>query len=191
MWLRRIIWMGMAVGMSQWRTTFGFLLPPTPSTLDGSYRPHCRLQSCQKGPISVQTPSKQFSSKSHCLSKNSNDDSATRFVDYNDDAFGLVFLCGSFVAQDAIFATCFLLASAMAATATKQKRILFDNRVPAVVAGVSLVVSSLVSAALQSTSMSTWLSGKNPSALLIELAVCSISILYGFVLDPIWNKREK
>jgi hypothetical protein len=103
--------------------------------------------------------------------------------DYNDDAFGLVFLCGATVAEDAVFSGLFLVLSAVAAIATKQGRLPASNQVPAAVAGLTLLVLPLLSAALTGLPYSsTMIGSSNPSARWIELALCSASMLYGFVL---------
>ncbi len=122
-----------------------------------------------------------------CLSKRSNDHDTSLVVDYNDDAFGLVFLCGSFVAQDIVFSTTFLIGSAMAALLVKQGKLSFSNRIPAIIAGLSLLVASLPTVALQSTSL---IASKTDSAWQVELVACSISIIYGFIVSPMLSRKE-
>lgn len=122
-----------------------------------------------------------------------NQNNPSSIIDYNDDAFGLVFLCGVFVAQDFVFSICFLLSSATAAIAIRQNKIIFTNHVPAAVAGMSFVVANIFSSVMVHALPSTpsWLSIKSESAIRLELAVCSISVLYGFVISPVLNKEEK
>ena len=104
-----------------------------------------------------------------------------KFQDYNDDAFGLVFLGGSFAAQDPVFAGTFLVLSAAAAVATRQKLIENPPQLPGVVAGVALVIANLLALLHLAT--------RSDTALQAELAVCSISILYVFVVQPLLNKE--
>lgn len=114
-------------------------------------------------------------------------------TDYNDDAFGLVFLCGATVAQDAVFSSLFLVLSGVAAIATKQGKLPSNNQVPAAVAGVTLLLTigilllaeqGLLAPPLDAI-MGDWSnSSKSPSATWIEVALCMASMVYGFVLAP-------
>lgn len=168
-----------------------------------------RCQCCDYRSSLVQVPSRVtrqvpfstiLSSNKEDSSSRSDDDSkgTSRYVvvDYNDDAFGLVFLCGSFVAQDVVFSTTFLLFSAVVATACKQGKIQFTSQVPAVVAGLSFLVANLLSLILIQNTAATsdnipgWLLSKSESALQVEIAVCFISIQYGFIMYPLLNDKE-
>ena len=119
-------------------------------------------------------------------------------LEYNDDAFGLVFLSASFVARDVVFSTIFVLISAAAAIAVRQKTISFSNQLPAVVAGISLGLSMLLNVLLSSPAnlasteglLFDWLADKSASAMQVELVTCSISIIYGFVLLPLLQNKN-
>jgi hypothetical protein len=102
---------------------------------------------------------------------------------YNDDAFGLVFLGGGALAQDPIFTGVFLAMSAVAATASAQGKLASsDNKIPAAVAGITLVLTPAVAALVASLPESPVdPTAGNPSARFIELALCSVSIVYGLV----------
>jgi hypothetical protein len=120
--------------------------------------------------------------------KGQRDDSAkVQVANYNDDAFGLVFLCGAFVAQDIVFSATFLLGSGVAALLTKQGQISFSNQIPPVVAVCSLVLASICSTFLQDIS---WIPLKSESALQVESIICFLSVLYGFVLSP-WIAKQR
>jgi hypothetical protein len=143
-------------------------------------------------------PASLFAEKYRDLRGNSGD---AAIVEYNDDAFGLVFLSGSFVARDVVFSAIFLLLSALAAIAVRQKKISFSNRIPPLVAGTSLGLATLFTILLSSSSsdglvstggiLSDWMGAKSLTAIQVELAVCSISILYGFVVSPLLQKEDR
>lgn len=128
----------------------------------------------------------------------SDDELGTAIADYNDDAFGLVFLSGSFVARDVIFSAIFVVFSALATIAVRRKLIVGSNRIPALVAGASLGLATLLSMVLSSTSpeslassgssITNWLDAKSDTAIQVEAAVCSLSILYGLVVSPLMRK---
>lgn len=116
--------------------------------------------------------------------------------DYNDDAFGLVFLCCSFVAQDVIFSTLFVLLSAGATIAVKQNKMVFTNQIPAAVAGLSLGLATLLAWLLPPSQESggilgDWLAAKTDTAMQVELIVCAISIIYGVVISPLLEKNKE
>jgi hypothetical protein len=201
MWVQIVVAIMLFITEAKTTKTHAFILRPTgmtntlssmtrnvPSTKKSSTLRHSRAP--------VLRP---LFSTSLC-SKKTNSSSETRkkkkryaVVEYNDDAFGLVFLCGAFVAQDGVFSTTFVLFSAAAAIACRQGKIQFTNQVPAAVAGTSLLVGSVLSQAMQATSASLpdgLVFLKSESALQVELAVCSISILYGFVLSPLLNNNK-
>jgi hypothetical protein len=103
---------------------------------------------------------------------------------YNDDAFGLVFLCGVTAAQDYVFSGLFMILSAVAAVATRQGKLPASNQVPAAVAGFTLLLLPVLTTILDRLSLGeeiAMLQSTNPSAPLIELALCSASMAYGFV----------
>lgn len=114
--------------------------------------------------------------------------------DYNDDAFGFVFLGSLVLTQDPWFAGSFLTLSAMAATVTRadtRKVLPFmlpaTKAVPAAVAGFSLLVAIILrqivvgqedllgADVVSSASLSE-------NAPWIQLGLCTVSMVYGFVL---------
>ena len=103
---------------------------------------------------------------------------------YNDDAFGGVFLCGAFAAQDAVFSAVFLTLSAIAALATQQEKLPANNQVPAAVAGVTLLLTPTLTTLLGGMNSNLNLpEAGNPSASTLEVGLCVASMAYGFVLS--------
>jgi hypothetical protein len=99
---------------------------------------------------------------------------------YNDDAFGGVFLCGALAAQDAVFSAVFLTLSAIAALATQQEKLPANNQVPAAVAGVTLLLTPILTTVLGGLNLPE---AGNPSASTLEVGLCVASMAYGFVLS--------
>lgn len=101
--------------------------------------------------------------------------------DYNDDAFGFVFLGGAIIARDPIFAGCFVVLSAIGAIATRNGTLSPSNKkVPAVVAASTLIVAILlqklgIAAAVAPTAIATEIP---PDARIVEIGLCSVSIAY-------------
>jgi len=116
-----------------------------------------------------------------------NDSNAENTNDnYNDDAFGFVLLVGYVVTHDIIFAGTFVLLSAIAAIATRSGNLPATTSVPAAVAGLTYIVNLV----LPSETLYELLPFiERPDAALpldvslIELGICSVSILYGLVLS--------
>lgn len=120
---------------------------------------------------------------------------------YNDDAFGLVFLGGAIGAQDPIFAGTFLALSSIAALGCAKGKFPSNDsssRIPAIVAGISLVLTPIISKVIDSLPppeqqqllfLETTTPG-NPSARLVELGLCSVSILYGFIISASKSKSS-
>jgi hypothetical protein len=103
---------------------------------------------------------------------------------YNDDAFGLVFLCGAFAAQDVVFSTVYLTLSALAALATQQDKLPANTQVPAAVAGVTLLLTPTLTTLLVVLGGGLHLpEAGNPSASALEVGLCVASMAYGFVLS--------
>jgi len=147
----------------------------------------------------VPKATKSFSKKKN-IEYEEKKDSKPLIAEYNDDAFGLVFLSGCFVARDVIFAAIFLGCSAVTTIAVRQRVISFSNQVPAIVAGISLGLATSVSMILFGSSdpnllvsnggiVWEWVTAKSDHAIQVELAVCSISVVYGFVVSP-WLTKE-
>ena len=122
----------------------------------------------------------------HNLSSSNEEQDGSEEEVYNDDAFGLVFLCGAFVAEDAVFATTFLLLSAAAAISVRNSRAFWAEQtsvdtkyfLPSIVAGVALTVTLLVEKLNLFPSMILPSAG-NPQATTIVVGVCTASIIYG------------
>ncbi len=115
-----------------------------------------------------------------------NDYETEKSDNYNDDAFGFVLLIGYVVTHDVIFAGTFVLLSALAAIATQNGKLPATKSVPAAVAGLTYIVNLLIPNETlyellpfierPETSLPVDLS-------LIELGICSVSMLYGFLLS--------
>eukprot|EP00580_Thalassiosira_gravida_P001731 CAMPEP_0201601094 /NCGR_PEP_ID=MMETSP0492-20130828/2110_1 /ASSEMBLY_ACC=CAM_ASM_000837 /TAXON_ID=420259 /ORGANISM="Thalassiosira gravida, Strain GMp14c1" /LENGTH=133 /DNA_ID=CAMNT_0048064185 /DNA_START=241 /DNA_END=642 /DNA_ORIENTATION=+ len=95
---------------------------------------------------------------------------------YNDDAFGLVFLTGGVLTQDFDFIGTFAAFSALAAIATKLGVVEKDERLPAGVALLTLVVTPVV-ASLRVTGK---LENMAPP-MVIEVGLCTVSAIWAFV----------
>mmetsp|Transcript_6993 Transcript_6993/g.10200 ORF Transcript_6993/g.10200 Transcript_6993/m.10200 type:complete len:169 (-) Transcript_6993:75-581(-) len=100
---------------------------------------------------------------------------------YNDDAFGLIFLSGGILAKDVDFSGTFLVLSAIAATCTTIGTIKFDERIPAAVAFMTLLISPIESSLRLSGSL-----GSVAPPSLVELGLCTVSAAWAFVK---WSKQ--
>jgi hypothetical protein len=108
---------------------------------------------------------------------------------YNDDCFGLIFLSGLAVTNDPIFAGTFLALSSLAAVATSLGELPASSRkIPAAVAGFTLLATPVMKTVLPRiisiNSVEDSLSG---SRSWIEVAVCFVSLFYGFI----FSREEK
>ncbi len=101
---------------------------------------------------------------------------------YNDDAFGLIFLSGGILAKDVDFSGTFLVLSAIAATCTTIGKIKFDERIPAAVAFMTLLISPIESSLRLSGSL-----GSIVPPSLVELGLCTVSAAWAFAK---WSKEE-
>lgn len=105
---------------------------------------------------------------------------------YNDDAFGFIFLGGYIVTQDTIFTGTFLLMSALAAIATRNGKLPATKVVPAAVAGCTLIVSSIVPKD-KLYEILPFIQNAEPAlpydSSWLEVGFCSVSMLYGFILS--------
>ncbi|KAL3799539.1 hypothetical protein HJC23_008666 [Cyclotella cryptica] len=110
---------------------------------------------------------------------------------YNDDAFGFIFLGGSAISQDAVFATVFLILSAVAALLTNLQVLPSTKRVPAAVAGCTLLATPIAAAVDPSTLFGV---GAVPvpveNARIIQFVFCSVSIAYGLFSPDEHNTTE-
>ena len=106
----------------------------------------------------------------------------TKENNYNDDAFGFIFLGGSAAAQDPVFGAIFLSLSVAAVIATKLEVLPVNKQVPAAVAGVTLLVTPLISLALPEEMLGVDLIPSD-NGRLIELIFCTVSMMYGFVFS--------
>ncbi|KAL7536107.1 hypothetical protein ACHAXR_010182 [Thalassiosira sp. AJA248-18] len=95
---------------------------------------------------------------------------------YNDDAFGFVFLIGGVLSQDVDFAATFAFLSAIAAVGTKVGFINKDEKAPAAVAALTLLMSPLVSSLRQTGSLES-IAARMP----VEIGICTISAVWAFV----------
>lgn len=111
---------------------------------------------------------------------------ANKESNYNDDAFGFIFLGGSAAAQDPIFGATFLALSVAAVIATKLQVLPDNKQVPAAVAGFTLLLVPVISAILPDAMFGMNMT-PGDNARLIELAFCSVSMLYGFVVSSEQN----
>lgn len=107
-------------------------------------------------------------------------------TEYIDDCFGLIFLASSFVAQDAIFSVSFVALSAIALVATRANQIQLPvsaerkrRVVPAVVAAATLLLTPV----LEILIAPVYTQELDDKARLIELAVCAVSVVYGFLSE--------
>ncbi len=116
--------------------------------------------------------------------------------EYNDDAFGLVFLIGGLAFQNIDFAIFFLVLSACAAIGTSRGIWKVDDRIPGFVALFSLVFSTM--AVWLRTTMLLLEEGNDSSGSInmmldmipnykAEIGVCLISLATGFYK---WNKKN-
>ena len=111
-------------------------------------------------------------------------------TDYIDDCFGLIFLSSSFLAHDTIFSVTFVALSAVALVLTRANQIPWPHEQPtlsrerqrragpAVVAATTLLVTPVLEILIQSVYTQDLLDDR---ARLLELAVCAVSVLYGFL----------
>lgn len=125
--------------------------------------------------------------------KNKNNSGKGDFLSYNDDCFGLIFLTSIVVAQDAVFAACFALLSALAAysfsngtadNVSKNFGISANKlqlQVPAAVAGLTLLVVAPVGRVLLQPDSIEFLPTMAPEATLLEFGVVAVSVIYALV----------
>jgi hypothetical protein len=97
---------------------------------------------------------------------------------YNDDAFGFIFLGSSAISQDAVFAAVFLSLSAVAALLTNLHVLPSTKRVPAAVAGCTLLAAPIASAVVPPT-LFGFSAVPVENARIVQLVFCSVSIVYG------------
>lgn len=107
---------------------------------------------------------------------------------YNDDCFGLIFLSGLAVTNDPIFAGTFLTLSSLAALATSLGKLPESSRkIPAAVAGFTLLATPVMKTVLPRIISISVEDSSSSSRSWIELAVCFVSLFYGFI----FSKEEK
>ena len=100
---------------------------------------------------------------------------------YNDDAFGLVFLASAFEGS-ADFAGTFLVLSAIGAISTSSGILQKDDRLPGAVAVFTLLLSPIVSSLRLTGSLDTM---SLPTT--VEIGLVFISTVWSFVN---WQKQE-
>mmetsp|Transcript_17392 Transcript_17392/g.19479 ORF Transcript_17392/g.19479 Transcript_17392/m.19479 type:complete len:198 (+) Transcript_17392:47-640(+) len=118
------------------------------------------------------------------VSNNSNNDQKTKSKNYNDDAFGFVFLGGFILTEDPVFAGIFILFSTLATIGTQNGILPAKNAVPAAVAGLTLIVSLLTPIPKEPSQL------PNIDTSLIEIGICTVSMLYGFILSSDREENE-
>lgn len=101
---------------------------------------------------------------------------------YNDDAFGLIFLSGGILAKDVDFSGTFLVLSALAATCTTVGTIKVDERIPAAVAFMTLLIAPIEASLRLSGSL-----GSVAPPSLVEVGLCTVSTSWAFVK---WSRQE-
>lgn len=110
--------------------------------------------------------------------------------DYNDDAFGFIFLGGSAAAEDPVFGTVFFTLSVIALISTKLGALPANKQVPAVVAGSTMLTVPVIATILPET-----IFGMNvlpdDNARFIELVFCTVSMLYGFVFSASESEQNE
>ena len=113
-----------------------------------------------------------LTSRGIMMSRGSPDDANS----YNDDAFGLIFLTGGILSQDADFVGTFALLSASAAACTRIGLVARDARAPAAVAISTLLLSPMV-ASIRRYGSFEYVTSPLP----VEIGLCLISIVWAFV----------
>ena len=113
--------------------------------------------------------------------------------DYNDDAFGFVFLGSLALTQDPIFAGSFFALSAAAAVATRLEWLPASKVVPAAVAGCSLLVAIILREVASNGQDSLLGSAEISSSFSengawIQVGLCTVSMIYGFAMA---SREEK
>lgn len=105
---------------------------------------------------------------------------------YNDDAFGLIFLTGGVLSQDADFVVTFVALSAIAAIASSSF-VEFDERLPGLVAMATLLVTPIV-AFLHATIVDGGGGGGIWAAPQpVEIGLCLVSLAWAFAK---WSQEE-
>eukprot|EP00523_Entomoneis_sp_CCMP467_P016547 CAMPEP_0168783932 /NCGR_PEP_ID=MMETSP0725-20121227/9953_1 /TAXON_ID=265536 /ORGANISM="Amphiprora sp., Strain CCMP467" /LENGTH=243 /DNA_ID=CAMNT_0008833949 /DNA_START=166 /DNA_END=895 /DNA_ORIENTATION=- len=116
---------------------------------------------------------------------NGNGDDPQSTYYYSDDCFGLIFLSTGLVAGDVVFASCFALISAVAATYfnknAKELNAKLQKQFPGAVAGLTLLfVAPVTRVVLQPNSLD-FLPERAPFATILEIGVCALSVVYSLV----------
>lgn len=118
-----------------------------------------------------------------CLCKNSR-----KNHNYNDDAFGLVFLGSLALTQDQFFAVVFLTLSAIAALLTRRGLLNGSKAVPATVAWCTLLLTTMFRLTAHIPDLPASLPSKELLLLhdhdLIQAGLCMVSMAYGFLMSP-------
>ena len=128
-----------------------------------------------------------YTSEDNTFLQLSNDSQKTKSNnDYNDDAFGFVFLVGYIATRDIIFTGTFLLLSSLAAIATRIGKLPATKAVPAAVAGFTLIANLLIPKE-KIYEILPFIQGTEPAlpyaSSWLEMGFCAISMLYGFILS--------
>jgi hypothetical protein len=116
---------------------------------------------------------------------------------YSDDCFGLVALSTGIAGKDAVFSLVFVALSALAALASAtvladRLSVRDERKFPAAVAGASLLVAPMVKQFLLGFSIAFSEQDGVPSwTPVLEVGVCTFSLLYGFVLARTPTRSDK
>ena len=116
---------------------------------------------------------------------------------YNDEVishlYGYVYLVGLFAAQDSLFLGTFLLLSSASAWATQESILPCNPRIPGLTAGLTLGVTLTLRYGLgvepDLQGLLPDYQGPSDSALLFEVAISALNILWGFF--GTWRTKEQ
>ncbi|CAJ1947255.1 unnamed protein product [Cylindrotheca closterium] len=133
------------------------------------------------------------SSISLCAAKGTNDNKPAKkkpMVGYNDDAFGLIFLTGGILSQDADFVVTFVALSAIAAIASNASQEINDTRLPGLVAMATLPLTPVVTYLHAAIMMAD--DGQGGSIVWtapqpIEIGLCFVSLAWSYAK---WTQEQ-
>ena len=129
-------------------------------------------------------PIKSPSSRLHAADKR-RQQGGGKSTEYIDDCFGLISLSSLVVAHDAVFCATFIVLSTVALVATRTGRIRLPEDVSAerqrrAVPAVVAIAALLLSPAAETLAAPLYTQDLDDNARFLELAVCAVSVAYGF-----------
>jgi hypothetical protein len=158
------------------------------SFLFGMNRPSCLVANVWAHPHLTSTSHRPFRLRHSLESWRTEPPSDDAKFSYSDDCFGLIALSTGIAGKDTVFALVFVALSALAALASAtvladRLSVREERRVPATVAGASLLLAPVAKQLVvgfdgtlgEQDAVSSW----TP---FLEVGVCAFSLLYGFVL---------